>query len=287
MRARWTLAASIAVLALPARASADEAKRICTDAYEEAQRAKKRSALTEAREHLLMCGGPQCPDAMHADCERWLKEVEASLASVVFQVESTTHVELTDVRVSIDGRAPIVLGGRAIDFDPGSHRVEISAPGYQALTRQLFVSEGQKLRRERVTLSASGESAAASTPESSGGVPVIPEPARKHRSLGAPFVVAASVAALGAAGFTIFGLRARSEDKALGRCEPQCTDSAVQEARRDYLIANVSLGVGAAGLLTAAVLFITAPKQASAARPRNVQLGIHERALGPLLRLRF
>jgi hypothetical protein len=67
---------------------------------------------------------------------------------------------------------------------------------------------------------------------------------------------------VGAAGFVGWGLAARSEQKRLERtCSPDCTDSDLRTMRTRYLIGDVALGVGAAALFGATIVYVTRPKQ--------------------------
>lgn len=291
---------ALAILALvlaslvPVRAAADERKRMCAHAYEQAQRARLRGALLDARRHLLTCGGRECPDVMHADCARWLTEVETALPSVVFHVEGEGGAELRGVRIEIDGGTPITLGARALTLDPGEHEVRFLAEGYEPIVRRYLITEGEKLRRETVRLTkARAADRPAPKPESvpahPASAPAAVEPAPSRSRIGVPFVVASSAAVLGGAAFVYFGLDARAQDRALGACEPNCTRAAVDSTKRSYLYANLGLGVGAAGLVTAALLFVFDSGAADPVGGRGVRLGAvtPEGALGPSAQLRF
>jgi hypothetical protein len=76
----------------------------------------------------------------------------------------------------------------------------------------------------------------------------------------AAVLAAAVVGGVGAVGFAYFGLTARSADEGLDACTPHCEPSAVDAIKRDYVLANVSLGVGVVGALTASVLWLTSPR---------------------------
>ena len=86
----------------------------------------------------------------------------------------------------------------------------------------------------------------------------------------AAVVTAGVVGGLGAVGFAYFGLSARSADLGLDACAPNCEPSNVAAIRRDYLLANVSLGLGLAGVVTASVLWLTSPAADRPARGRAV-----------------
>jgi hypothetical protein len=46
------------------------------------------------------------------------------------------------------------------------------------------------------------------------------------------------------------------------RCAPMCTEREVDDVRRRYRIADVSLGVGLASLAAAGYLYFTSPREA-------------------------
>jgi hypothetical protein len=76
--------------------------------------------------------------------------------------------------------------------------------------------------------------------------------------------IAGGVGLAGLAAFTAFALLAESEDAKLEGCSPNCGDPALldEEERRDRYatIANVSLAVGAAGIVAAGVIWLVAPR---------------------------
>ena len=92
-------------------------------------------------------------------------------------------------------------------------------------------------------------------------------------------IAAGLVGGLGAVGFAYFGISARSADLGLDACSPHCEPGKVDAIKRDYVLANVSLGVGLVGALTASVLWLTRPSAERPARvggesPRRWALGV-------------
>jgi hypothetical protein len=270
-------AALCACLAGLAQARAqDDAKRVCASAFASAQRLMRTGHLLEARKKLVLCGGPECPEIMHPDCQRWLSSVEASLPTLVFQVTSAAGAQIEAVRMSVDGEDGLVLDGRAVSMDPGPHALVFEADGFRATRRQLVVSEGEKLRREVVLLDplpGSTSSAQAVLPANRPGAasPPVHRPALAPRRLTLPVVAAASGAVLAGVGAVYFGLAARSDDRDLERCSPHCGRDVVDHVKREYLLANLSIGLAVAGATTAAVLFFA---QRRASPPSTSRLGL-------------
>jgi hypothetical protein len=255
----------------------EESKRMCASAFTSGQRLMRAGRLLEARNKLVLCGGPQCPEAMHPDCQQWLSTVEASLPTVVFQVLATSGAPSVEgVQLSVDGQDGVALDGRAMSMDPGAHEVTFVAPGFQPATKHIVVSEGEKLRREVVTLSPVPVVRAPipSPPPELGKAACDQCAEPKQRRLTAPAIVAASLSLVAGAGAIYFGVKARNDDHALDGCAPSssCSKTAVDQVRSEYLWTNVSIGVAAAGITTAVVLYLLSAK--SADKPQQTAFGI-------------
>lgn len=258
----------------------EDAKRTCATAFTSAQRLMRSGDLLEARKKLVLCGGPECPEIMHADCQQWLSNVEASLPTVVFQVVSSAGTAPEGVRMSLDGAEPMVLDGRALPMNPGEHELVFEASGFRTSGRRLVVSEGEKLRREVVPLEPTP------TPKVSAELPAKrlstsgqPSKPSASRRLTVPVIVAASGAALAGVGAIYFGLKARSDERDLDRCRPSCTRDTVDHVKSEYLWANLSIGLAAAGITTATVLFLTSGKSPAPAAT-TVGLNVGPNLLG-------
>jgi serine/threonine-protein kinase len=194
--------------------------------------------------------------------------LEPHLSYLVVEVPENAHV--AGLEVLRDGAvvAPVLWGSRAA-IDAGKHRVEARAPGYKPWQTEVDVAkEGSAtaLKVPRLVAAPSGTSADA--------------PAAKGTSqrIAAIAVGGLGLAAVGAGGF--FGLSAQSsysDSKDLcndkGFCTPRGTELR-DSAKSKALVATIATGAGAAALITAGILWFTAPKQESAAplaarRPAN------------------
>jgi hypothetical protein len=233
--------------------SAAESKQECVAAYENAQTAKLRGKLLDGKAALLLCSSSACPEVMHADCDRWLTEVEASLPTVVFRVMTASGVVPQWATVSIDGAEPVALDGRAISVDPGRHTVTFSAQDLRTTSQTFDFSEGEKLRREVIVLQPNSRSATPGANEST--APVSANSSSRFK-LTLPLTLAASTAVLGTLGATYFGLSARADDRDLDKCSPNCSRDSVDRVKREYLLANLSLGIAAVGLVTSTVVIL-------------------------------
>jgi hypothetical protein len=274
----WTVALCVFLASPKAVHAGDDAKKMCASAFASAQRLMKAGNLIEAKAKLIQCGGLECPAAMHPDCEQWLSSVEASIATIVFEVSSADGRPASDVRIAVDGGGAIPLDGRAMSFNPGAHDITFEAAGLSAATKHIVVSEGEKLRRENVRLAPLLVTRPAMPPAQP--MRVAPTVAGDRQSRGgrltAPVIVAASVTALAGASAIYFGLKARSDDRNLDGCAPSssCSREATDQVRREYLWTNVSIGLAAASATTAIVLFLIHDGSTTAPTTRlSIRLG--------------
>ncbi len=256
-------------------AGEDASTRQCLSAYEGGQRSRKAGAFSEAKAAFSLCGGPSCPEALHADCSRWLEEVEAAMpTSVFFVVDAETGAQLPNVRLSIDGGEPVTLDGRALSFDPGEHSLTFSSPKFQSAKESFTFTEGEKLVSRRIELrpvvSIMAEQAVVEPPQE------LPRPpAQQSQTTMLPVWIGASIGALGAAGFAYYGLAARSHDRALGECSPGCSSADVNQVKNEYRNANIALGVGGAGLVVAAGWLLFGPEGDSRQEASGPSLALH------------
>ncbi len=251
-------------LVLAAPASAAESPAQCLAAYEDAQVLRRQGDLVRSAEQLLSCGGPACPVRMQRDCQRWWDEVQRSLPTVVFRVRGPDGEALPGATIAIDGAAPRPLDGRALQMNPGQHQVVFAHDGYEPLRTPVFITEGEKLEPHDISLLPLGGTPASVTPSSAlrlrrvlspapDGTAAGREPAQ--RSWAGP-IAAGAVAALGGVGLAYFGSSARGGEDALDRCTPDCGQGSIDAVKRDYLFANLSLGVGVAALLGAGLMLL-------------------------------
>ena len=155
--------------------------------------------------------------------------------------------------------APVLWSARAA-VDAGTHQVEVRASGYKPWRGSVLVSEeggSATLQVPKLTPLPAGAGAALGPADAKAAQGT-------SRRIAAIAVGGLGLAGVGVGGF--FGLSAQSSlSEAKGLCNENdyCTprgDSLRSSARSKALVATVATGVGAAGLVTAAVLWFTAPK---------------------------
>jgi hypothetical protein len=264
-RALGALALALAAGAFCNTARADDVDA-CVSASEKGQDLRDQGHLRSARALFVTCAAERCPTVVQKDCAAWLSAVDAKLPSVSVHARDGTGRDLTDVRVLVDGETLATqLDGRAFDVDPGSHTFRFVTPGSPEATQTLVLREGEKSRPVDVTFGAR------------------PLPAENPATFSVPtaswVLGGLSVAAFGA--LAGFGYSAKSAvDEMRTTCAPDCAPERVDAARRDLIIANVGLSVGAAALGTAVLITIVhntspspAPPPKSAARTWKLSAG--------------
>lgn len=216
----------------------------CIDSHVEAQRARLRGELLLALDRLLACAQSTCPALISNDCGAWLREVEASLPSIVLAVVDENGRDVIDVTVSANGRLLAEhIDGKALPIDPGSYELSFEAPGYAKRSVAVTVRQAEKDRLVRVQLD--GQVAAEAADEAAGGVPVLS-------------YVLGGVAVAGLGAFAYFGLRGASEyDEAKG-CSPDCSEDEVADGKLAYIVADIGLGVGLASAAAAVIVYVVA-----------------------------
>jgi hypothetical protein len=191
--------------------------------------------------------------------------LEQRLSYIVIDVPESAR--LPGLQVLRDG-APIaeVLWGARAAIDTGKHRIEVSAAGYKPWRKDVVIAPEPGSQTVEVPKLQVDASAAPGT----AAKPVDPNPGTSQR-IAALAVGGLGIVGLSAGGF--FGLSAQaslSDSKNLCNDKNFCTaagDELRSSAKSKALIATISTGVGAAALVTATILWFTAPKsEVSASR---------------------
>ena len=271
---RFSAFVLVATIASNARA-ADE-KQVCVRAVERAQIERLDGKLRAARDGFVMCARAVCPDAIRADCTRWVTEVEASLPTIVIDARWADGRDVAGLTVMLDGQLlPDAAGGRAVALDPGAHALRFEAPGAAPVETRSMIREGEKNRILHVTFSPADPLRAPAvpvvaptlaTPPSASTSPAIwrPEVDETARSGKRPIPTSAFVvggfALLGFAGFAYAGLSGVGQlDHLRATCVHSCNPSDVDSARREILVGDI---IGIAALVAAGVtawLVLTRP----------------------------
>jgi hypothetical protein len=222
-----------ALLLSSLRARADEAVLECVKAAEDAQTQRSNHQLRAARLKFLLCAQPTCPAVVRNDCAGWLADVDKVMPSVVVQARDTRGVELTDVRVIVDGDVLAErLDGLAIPVDPGVHLFQFERLGVPPLQQQILIREGEKGRALPITLAAPPP-------------PEVP-PRAAHRPPSLTYVFG-GLAIGGLAGWAYFGVKGLADKNQLASlpcAETKTCDPGRQAAvKRELVAADISAAV--------------------------------------------
>ncbi|APR80429.1 Hypothetical protein A7982_05776 [Minicystis rosea] len=260
------LAPLSAAVLVPATARADE-KAACFDAAENAQRLRRESKLQQARAELLTCSRDVCPQIVRRDCAGWLTEVTASQPTVVVAARDANGRDFTDVKVTVDGKPFLQhLQGAAVPIDPGDHVFRYEFADGRSTTEKILIVSGEKDRVIHVEINkppakAAG-AAAPSRPTEAPATPAGPGPG--------PWVIGG----VGVAGLVVFGVLQGVAQSKYAKLEDGCAktktcDPGEVSAVRTQLIASgVSLGVGAAALVTGVTWLLVSSRKRTEAAPK-------------------
>jgi len=237
----------LAVLCVASSVRADV--QACIDAHGAGQELRKQGKLKDAKAQFIKCAAEECPTVIRQDCDMFLRDLSKIMPTVVLAAVDEKGNDLANVRVVIDGR-PLVgeLNGRSIQIDPGPHQFLFISEDGREMKKTVVVREGDRARPIQVTFAAVGQAPPAQ-PTSAMPPPSAPAPA-PDTSAGSGSKTAAYVfaglglAAVGA--FAYFGLTGMREENDLEEsCSPNCTDEQVNVIRKNYMLADISLGVAA------------------------------------------
>jgi len=249
---RWPCAL-MAFLATSNSFAQQDSALMCTAAHEAAQLHRKADALFEARRELQSCSRSECPELVRADCAKWLKEVDAELPALTIDARTSRGARIHDVRVLLDGEVVAERSsGEPLIVPVGEHVVRVEHAGAPPIERRMTFERRRKDARMRVTFDV----AAPRVPKQRAPRPD-PEPRAPDGEGPTPaawIVGGVGIVGLGLfAGFGIDGLIRRNELDDIA-CKPSCPAEDVATIRRDFLVADVALGIGAASMAAAVIL---------------------------------
>ena len=260
-KSSWPLALGFVVWCAPAHAESDDRtanqKAACLSGFEQSQVFRQSGKFKSARAELLKCVQPVCPQVVQDECNRWLEEVEDLTPSVVIAV--TEHdQDRSNVHVEVDGVVLTeTLSGRALEADPGPHTFRFVYADYPPVEKKVVLRVGDKLRAIDVVFQRP------ETPREA----VLPPPRQQsapvptYRPVPTLAYALAGVAVIGGGAFAYLGLTSVDRRKQLEhRCAPDCTSGVVDPLHNRLIAADISLGVGIAALLGAAISYATRPE---------------------------
>ncbi len=230
----------------------------CLSDHTQGQELRRDGKLLESQEVFKRCSFTQCPSEIIRDCLDWMDQVQKQIPSVGFRV-TADGVNRADVRVFIDETLVLSqLTGKAIDLNPGLHRVQVVLDPFPPFITELVVNEGDKFRIVDVVFGTA-------VPRQAKPVVVIP-PSQPRVEMGRPVptlsYVFAGLSVAAAASGTAWGLATRTRRAELDNdCAPACSPDRVDSVKRRALFADISWGVSALSFVGAATLYILRPEE--------------------------
>jgi hypothetical protein len=232
--------------------AAQEAVVACLANHVEGQELRHDGKLLESRAAFKRCSTRQCPAQVIRDCMGWLDELQRQVPSVSFRVTSD-RASREDARVFIDEK-PVLdwARGKAVDVNPGTHRLRVVLPPFEPYQTQLVVNEGDQFRILDIQFTQARPSKG--LPRDAG--------TEMHRPVPIVSIVLAGVSAGAAISGAAWGLSSASLRQELeAECAPDCASSRVAVLKRRALFADISWGVSAASLLAATVFYVLRPEK--------------------------
>jgi hypothetical protein len=235
------IGAALVNLAGAARA---EDMAVCQDSYVAGQRRYKlEHDFLGAREQLLLCA-KTCPDELRVSCGQWLTEIGRELPSIVVKAKDGGGHDVLDATIEVDGKAASgALDGTPIDLNPGEHTIRVLRPRRPAAQETVVLHPGERLRVVEVWTEARE---------------AISVPMRRPIPLAAFILAGVSAASL--ASFGVFAAWSTVEFDRTSTCTPSCPPSGRDASfTTKTVIADASLGVAAASLMAAGVVYLVRP----------------------------
>jgi hypothetical protein len=270
MRQLMRLAAGLGVVVLTCSSVALAApppgtsKQACLAAHEEALALKTSKKPHAAHEKLVICARTDCPTIVRKECTEQLEVVEAAAPTVVVEALDDKGNSDTAVKLTLDGNVVgDKLTGAAINVEPGEHVFVFErASDGKKMEEKVLVVEGEKNRKVMADYQSMLPKPVA--PLSSPLSP--PAGSAEPKKVPTLAYVAGGVALAGFGSFAAFSLIGINKEHSLAAsdgCSPHCTDDEIAPVKRDYLIGDISLGIGI--LATAAALILALPALTSPA----------------------
>ncbi|MEZ4220198.1 MAG: hypothetical protein R3B13_04655 [Polyangiaceae bacterium] len=238
-------------------ASAPTATRV----FNLAQAERNMGALADAKRHFREClerarleGKTPVEQAAAAS----LKDLEGKVPYVTVELDPRAE----EVEVRVDGRVVHLDPENGLEVNPGTRQLMVSAPGYERFERAVSAGVGERVQ-VKVSLSR------ASKPHSDAGADASKDAAGDSSLPPTASLILGGVGIVAVAGGGYMFLRTKSKfDEASALCP--CTEadrpefeSLVDEGQSSQLVGGVLVGVGAAALGTAALLWVLEDKPTS------------------------
>lgn len=288
--ARTLLALSLTLFSSSALAD----PKACITAHAAGQREAKAGHLRLATQLYTTCGSDEtCPSQLLQECAELLRSVQQTMPTVIFMVIDEKGEDVSAVKVfSTDELIVDGLDGRAVQIDPGKHRLRLLLRSGEVLNSDVLIREGEKNRLIQVSVKGTHEEpvpgperratkpAPAPSPPPAVASSVAPA---EQRTLPAVFWLASGAAVVGLGVGTTFAILGKSEKNTLSDCAPYCgadMRGTYDNLKRDYLVADIGFVSSAVATGVATWLFVSS-RFGKGEQPASSQSQIGIRRLVP------
>ncbi|HTV21553.1 MAG TPA: hypothetical protein VMG12_22850 [Polyangiaceae bacterium] len=231
---------------------------VCLGNHTEGQQSRRDGKLLESRTAFRACSATTCPSEIIRDCFGWLEEVEKQIPSMSVTV-TADGVSRNDAQVYVDDVLVLEkLSGRAVDVDPGQHRLRVVLPPFEPFEEQVFFPEGDRFRVVDVKFS-SPRPATVAGPTTPSTTPTDIEPYRPVPIASYVFGGIGIAAAISGSAWGISNMALRSDME--DQCSPNCSDKSIDVLKQRALIADISWGVSIVSIATAATIYFLRPEE--------------------------
>lgn len=246
--------ATPAAPATPAASSTPEPS--CAESYEQAQRDQRDGKYLSAAAAALSCAQLRCNQAIVRECTRLYDQLEASTPTLAVSALTHDGRALIDVKVEMDGQ-PLLerITGKLVPVDPGPHAFVFTHAEFGRVEVSRFAQPGEKGGRVEATFPDPNPKPAEPVPST---LPTSTPPAVEKKPGGIPVLtyVLGGVGLVGMGGFAFFRVSAVGDyNDYNSTCSPQCNPDDIDSVRTKFTLSYVSLGIGAAGLAGAGLVF--------------------------------
>lgn len=278
-------ATAFAQTAEPAPTAADAGAVDCAAAYESAQTERQAGHFRAASNQAMLCSQSTCNQAIVRECISLFESIQAEMPSMVFAARRADGGELTSVRVEMDGQ-PLLdrLDGKALALDPGSHSFKFITDGFDPKEVTYTARVGDRNRLVEVVFGELPPPAAGTLGPTG---QTAPPAAKPERSIPVASYVLAGVGAVALGTFGYLRISGVQDYNELNQnCSPECDPAEVDPIRSKFMYSYVALGVGAAALTAATVVYFAMPA-GDETPSAEVGFGATPHGAGARLRARF
>jgi hypothetical protein len=232
--------------------AAPPTKEECVESHSRGQDLRERNQLADASRLFLLCAQQSCPAIVQSDCARLAEELGRAVPSLSFSAHDASGADVPDTSVFVDGLlvASQLDDGKAYNLDPGRHLVRFSR-GDKQVSISIVLALGERGRN--VSVSFPSEMAMQANAAASARAPERVTSGKNAAPLVFSAIGAATLLTGGVVG--LYGLSRIPEACTTSprECRGAPGTAIFDEARSAVNLANLGLGIAAAGLVAGVV----------------------------------